>query len=137
MDRMEKNNPEVRLDKWLKVSRLYKKREDAVSAIENGRVKLNGSAAKPARIIKPGDVLTVKFGNRYRNLTVITVTSRTLPAKEARLLYEMEALKAEETEVRELLDIWEAQEKQNRREWRGGDNKKARRELNRFKYNEE
>ena len=51
----------LRLDKWLWAARLYKTRALAAEEAGLGRISVNGQAAKPAREIKPGDLLTFKM----------------------------------------------------------------------------
>jgi ribosomal 50S subunit-recycling heat shock protein len=58
----------MRLDKFLKVSRLIKRRTVAKDVSGQGRVLLNGREAKPSSAVKVGDVLEVQFG--HRRLTV-------------------------------------------------------------------
>ena len=63
----------MRLDKFLKVSRIIKRRTVAKEASEGGRVTVNGKVAKPSTEIREGDVLEIRFGEklaRYRILTV-------------------------------------------------------------------
>ena len=50
----------MRLDKWLKVSRLIKRRTVAQEACDGGRVSLNGRTAKPSAEVKPGDIVVAK-----------------------------------------------------------------------------
>ena len=52
----------MRIDKFLKVSRLIKRRTVAAEACEAGRVKINGNAAKPSVKVKIGDVIEIAFG---------------------------------------------------------------------------
>ena len=54
----------MRLDKYLKVSRLIKRRTVAQSACAGSRVEVNGRTAKPAQQVKEGDVLTIRFGEK-------------------------------------------------------------------------
>jgi ribosomal 50S subunit-recycling heat shock protein len=54
----------MRLDKYLKVSRLIKRRTLAKEVCDQGRVTVNGAAAKAGTVLKPGDEVTVRFGNR-------------------------------------------------------------------------
>jgi len=54
----------MRLDKYLKVSRLIKRRTVAKDVSDQGRVLLNGKEAKPSSTVKVGDVLEVQFGQR-------------------------------------------------------------------------
>jgi len=58
----------MRLDKFLKVSRLIKRRTVAKDASDQGRVWLNGREAKPSSTVKVGDELTIRFGRK--NVTV-------------------------------------------------------------------
>ncbi len=61
----------MRLDKYLKVSRLIKRRTLANEACEQGRVKINDRAAKPGAEVKIGDVIEIQFGN---NITRVEIT---------------------------------------------------------------
>ena len=54
----------MRLDKYLKVSRLIKRRTVANEACDGGRVMLNGKVAKAGAEVKPGDVIELSFGQR-------------------------------------------------------------------------
>ncbi|WP_438435237.1 RNA-binding S4 domain-containing protein [Gorillibacterium sp. sgz500922] len=58
----------MRIDKFLKVSRLIKRRTVAKDVSDQGRVWINGREAKPSSTVKPGDELTVQFGQK--NVTV-------------------------------------------------------------------
>ena len=63
----------MRLDKYLKVSRIIKRRTVANEACDGGRVSLNDRVAKPSAEVKPGDVIAIRFGEhvgRYRVLQV-------------------------------------------------------------------
>lgn len=63
----------MRLDKYLKVSRLIKRRTVANEAADGGRVLVNGAPAKPSRDIKPGDVIEIRFGARTTRVEVLSV----------------------------------------------------------------
>ncbi len=52
----------MRLDKFLKVSRLIKRRTVAKEVAEKGRIEVNGSVAKPGTNVKVGDELVIRFG---------------------------------------------------------------------------
>ena len=54
----------MRLDKFLKVSRIIKRRTVANEACESSYVKLNGRPAKASAKVKPGDIIEIAFGNR-------------------------------------------------------------------------
>ncbi len=78
----------VRLDKWLWAARFFKSRTLAVSAIDVGRVHVNGDRAKPARLIKVGDKLLVQREQDRVELIVKGITEQRKSAPLARLLYE-------------------------------------------------
>ncbi len=78
----------VRLDKWLKVARVIKRRTLAHDAAETGRVTLNGKAAKPSAEVKVGDEMIVDIGGRETALRVLAVPDRPLP-RGAGELYEV------------------------------------------------
>ena len=63
----------MRLDKWLKVSRLIKRRTVAQEACDGGRVSLNGRTAKPSAEVKPGDILDISFGAKTVRAEVLSV----------------------------------------------------------------
>lgn len=77
----------LRLDKWLWAARLFKTRAQAAEAAGLGRVDVNGQAAKPARELRPGDVLTLRDGPLRRELQVLGVSAQRGPAPAAQLLY--------------------------------------------------
>lgn len=79
---------EMRLDKFLKVSRIIKRRTVAKEACEGGRVKVNGQTAKPGRSVSPGDRLEIAFGNRTLEVEVREVRSH-VRASLAPELYEV------------------------------------------------
>ena len=63
----------MRLDKYLKVSRLIKRRTIANEACDGERVSVNGRAAKASYEVKPGDVIEVRFGQRRTKVEVLSV----------------------------------------------------------------
>ena len=63
----------MRLDKFLKVSRIIKRRTVANEACSGGRVSVNGKPAKPAVDVKEGDVLEIRFGNRLGRYRIDSV----------------------------------------------------------------
>ena len=74
----------MRLDKFLKVSRLIKRRTVANEACDAGRVAVNGKPAKASMNVKVGDVIEIAFGNKSVKAEVLAVadTSRKEEAKE-------------------------------------------------------
>ena len=63
----------MRLDKWLKVSRLIKRRTVANEACDNARVNANGRPVKASYDVKVGDVLELRFGERTLRVEVLVV----------------------------------------------------------------
>lgn len=72
----------MRLDKFLQVSRLIKRREVANRLCDHGRVRVNGSPAKPSAVVRPGDVITISQGDRRLVAKVLTVPERPAPSKD-------------------------------------------------------
>ena len=88
----------MRLDKFLKVSRIIKRRTVANEACDGGRVSLNGKVCKPGAEVKPGDIMTIRFGDRYGKYEILAVaeTVRKDGASELyRILSEDEGVAAE------------------------------------------
>ena len=64
---------DMRLDKWLKVSRLIKRRTVANEACDNERVSVNGRPVRASYEVKVGDVVELRFGERVTKIEVLTV----------------------------------------------------------------
>lgn len=67
----------MRLDKFLKVSRLIKRRTIANEACDAGRVKVNDLVAKASTKVKPGDIIEIAFGNKTVRAEVLTLKETT------------------------------------------------------------
>lgn len=67
----------MRLDKFLKVSRLIKRRTVANEACDAGRVLVNGKTAKASVKVKPGDVIEIQFGTRTVKVEVLNLQETT------------------------------------------------------------
>lgn len=78
----------MRLDKYLKVSRLIKRRTVANDACDNARVVVNGKSAKASYDVKENDVIEISFGERTLKVRVLDVKEHTLKA-DASSLYEV------------------------------------------------
>lgn len=76
----------MRLDKFLKVSRLIKRRTVANEACDAGRVLVNGKTAKASLNVKEGDVIEIQFGTRAVKAEVLDV-QETVKKDEAKELY--------------------------------------------------
>jgi Ribosome-associated heat shock protein implicated in the recycling of the 50S subunit (S4 paralog) len=70
----------MRLDKYLKVSRLIKRRTIANEACDGERVSVNGKVAKASYEVKTGDVIEMRFGQRTVKVEVITISEHTTKA---------------------------------------------------------
>ena len=66
----------MRIDKFLKVSRVIKRRTVAAEACSGGRIEINGKPAKPAKEVKPGDTVTVSFGSNSLTFEVLNVDEK-------------------------------------------------------------
>lgn len=76
----------MRLDKYLKVSRLIKRRTVANEACDAGRVLINDRPAKSSAQVKEGDVLEIQFGSKAVRVEVLNV-QETVKKEEAQELY--------------------------------------------------
>ena len=78
----------MRLDKFLKVSRIIKRRTVANEACDGGRVSVNGKAVKASYDVKVGDILEIAFGSRTVKAEVLKV-SEVVKKDDAALLYKI------------------------------------------------
>ena len=76
----------MRLDKYLKVSRLIKRRTVANEACDAGRILLNDKVARASAQVKVGDIIEIQFGNRNTRVEVLRV-EETYKKDEAKELY--------------------------------------------------
>lgn len=79
----------MRLDKFLQVSRLVRRRTVAQAFIQGGRVLLGGRAVKPAAEVHVGDELVLRYGTRTLTVRVLEVPERPRSGKDASDLYEI------------------------------------------------
>lgn len=63
----------MRIDKFLKISRIIKRRSVAQDACDSQRITVNGKPAKPAKDIKVGDIVSVRFGDKTVTFKVLTL----------------------------------------------------------------
>ena len=77
----------MRLDKYLKVSRIIKRRTVANEACDAGRVTVNGRQAKASLEVKMGDIIEIKFGDKTTKLEVLAV-KETVRKEEASQMYQ-------------------------------------------------
>ena len=80
----------MRLDKYLKVSRLIKRRTIANDACDAARISVNGKAAKASYQVKIGDIIEIAFGQRTMKVEVLNVAEHVLKNDAADLYREIE-----------------------------------------------
>lgn len=78
----------MRIDKYLKVSRLIKRRTVANEVCEQGRVKINNKIAKPSSEVMVGDIVEIQFGNNTTTIEITRITEHVVKddAKEMYIL---------------------------------------------------
>jgi len=79
----------MRLDKYLKVSRLIKRRTVANEVSDLGRVFVNGNPAKPSKQLKEGDIIAIEYANKTVEVKVIKIPQNNVSVQEAPSLYEV------------------------------------------------
>ncbi|MBK9447384.1 MAG: RNA-binding S4 domain-containing protein [Betaproteobacteria bacterium] len=123
------SQPRQRLDKWLWAARFFKTRSLAAEAVGGGKIKLNGSTAKPAKEIKAGDLLELSIGHVQWTVNVVALNEYRRPASEAQQLYaeteESRAQRAQAMEARSMAPAPGA-------DLKGRPTKRDRRQIQRF-----
>ena len=79
----------MRLDKFLKVSRLIKRRTVANTVSDMGRVLVNGNPAKPAKQLKVGDIIEIEYANRTEKVEVLIIPSGNVSVQDSSNLYKI------------------------------------------------
>lgn len=79
----------MRLDKFLKVSRLIKRRTVANEVSEKGRVLVNGTQAKPAKILKVGDKIRIESSKKPIEVEVLIIPTGNVSIQESSTLYKV------------------------------------------------
>lgn len=99
----------LRLDKWLWAARFYKTRSLAAAAVDAGKVRVNQMPAKPAREVKPGDVIDLETAGARWTVEILALNPQRRPAAEACRLYReteaSQARRAAEAELRRLAPV--------------------------------
>ena len=88
----------IRVDKWLWAARFFKTRSIAKTAIEGGKVHLDGQRVKVSREVSVGEILVIKQGWDEKEVVVLGLSSQRGPAPVARRLYEETAASIEKRE---------------------------------------
>ena len=78
----------MRLDKYLKVSRIIKRRNVAKEACGGGRVSINGKVAKPSTNLKEDDIIEIVFGNKVLKAKIINLAEH-VRKEDAKNMYEI------------------------------------------------
>jgi ribosomal 50S subunit-recycling heat shock protein len=78
----------MRLDKYLKVSRIIKRRTVAKEVCEGERVSINGKIAKPSTVVKEGDIIEIQFANRSLKARIINIAEH-VKKENAKEMYEI------------------------------------------------
>jgi len=87
VNRMSEPDICVRIDKWLWAARFYKTRSLASEAVDGGKVQVDGQRVKPAKLLKPGDALSIRNGPYTWDITILMLSERRGSAAEAAKLY--------------------------------------------------
>ena len=77
----------MRLDKFLKVSRIIKRRTVANDVSDKGRILVNGQTAKPAKQLQKGDIIEILGGKNPIKIQILTIPEGNIPAQMAESLY--------------------------------------------------
>ena len=127
-------NPEnysknFRIDKWLWAARFFKTRSMAASAVECGKVLVNGARVKPAKLLAVGNTITIRLGSYQHVVVVLALSDRRGPAVEAQKLY----LETEESRLRREVLAIELKAQPEPTAHTGRPTKRDRREMERLK----
>ncbi len=94
----------MRIDQFLKVARIVKRRSLAKELCDDGVVKVNGAPAKPSREVKVGDVIEVDTISRFLKFRVLEVPiSKSVSKKKARELVEI--IEDRKKDIRDIIDL--------------------------------
>ena len=120
--------PEARIDKWMWAARIFKTRTIAAEACKKGRISINGSQVKPARMVKPGDVVQVRKPPVTYSFTVLqAIEKRVGPKLEPEIMENVTT-----PDQYELLEMSKISGFVDRARGTGRPTKKERRDLDEF-----
>ena len=120
----------VRVDKWLWAARFFKTRSLARTAIQGGKVQVNGTRTKPSKVLNAGDTLRIQRGLEVFTVRVVGISDRRGPATEAQKLYaETEESRARREAQAEERSLQRAQRAERERR----PDKRQRRQIIRFR----
>jgi ribosome-associated heat shock protein Hsp15 len=124
------NDDKVRLDRWLWAARFYKTRSLAATAIDGGKIQVNGARVKRSTHVQVGDTLRIRRPPYDFIVEILGLSEHRGPAKIAQTLYHETP---ESLSAREKLKTQLKQQPQAAYEGKGRPTKKKRREIERFK----
>ncbi|MGV6988324.1 ribosome-associated heat shock protein Hsp15 [Testudinibacter sp. P80/BLE/0925] len=130
---MKDNDNSVRLDKWLWAARFYKTRSLAREMIDGGKVHYNGQRSKPSKIVELGAMLKLRQGSEEKEVQVLALSDKRGNATQAQQLYQETAAsiaKREQIAAARKANALSMPNPERR------PNKKERRDLIKFKYQE-
>lgn len=125
----ENNTEKFRIDKWLWAARFFKTRSLAATAVECGKVLVNGARVKPAKLLAARDTLAIRLGPYQYVIEVLAVSSKRGPATEAQKLYK----ETEESRLRREALAMELKAQPEPSTHAGRPTKRDRREMERLK----
>ena len=123
------DSEKFRIDKWLWAARFFKTRAIAATAVETGKVQVNGARVKPAKAIAAGDTLTLRLGPYTHVVEVLGLSNKRGPAPEAQKLYR----ETEESRAKRSALALELKAQAVAQTQKGRPTKKDRREIEQFK----
>jgi ribosome-associated heat shock protein Hsp15 len=119
----------LRIDKWLWAARFFKTRSLAADAVECGKVLVESVRVKPAKLVAPGDTLTIRLGPYQHVIEVLALSNKRGPATEAQKLYQ----ETEESRSRREAFALELKAQPEPTAHEGRPTKRDRREIEKFK----
>ncbi|MCI0513973.1 RNA-binding S4 domain-containing protein [candidate division KSB1 bacterium] len=122
-------NQTIRLDRWLSFACIIKTRSQATKACEDGRIKVNDEVAKPSKLVRIGDKITIKYKLHQRTVDVLQIVNRNVSHAEARTVYQEHELSAAEKEALELRQLVYRAESKKRPKFKGRPTKRERRKF--------
>ena len=125
--------PGIRLDKWLSFACIIKTRSKATKACEEGRIRVNDETAKPSKVIKVGDKISVKYKMHQRIFDVLEIITKNVSHAQARTLYREHELSPEEQEALALQQTLYREGARYRPKYKGRPTKRERRKLEKYK----
>jgi ribosome-associated heat shock protein Hsp15 len=123
----------IRLDKWLSLACIIKTRSQATKVCDDSRIKVNDQPAKPSRLIKAGDKITIKEKTHSRRLDVLEIVHKSVSHQRARELYFEHDLTPEEKETISLQKALYQAGAHFRPKFKGRPTKRERRRLEDFR----